>query len=565
MEFIQRKTADRAVNHFLLKAADQEITVAWDRFEGQLPECGFCESGLSCRDCLQGPCISHPFRNQSKLGVCGKDKDILAAQSLLRLVLKGTMSYLDQLNDFADGVQAGSVKPANKKQTEKALNAIAGLMHTGNSEVIDEFPAALVGGWKTAGIAPRGIASDIFKASQRLEGGISDMEETLLWSFKTALLGCMADRLQDRLKAAVFGDTSVSGLEVNLGVLKKDAPTILFYGPVSPLLKQKVAKTAQAKNVSVMGVCTDPLLPPYRFFPVTTYVSQEIPLMTGAVDLIVAGNQFVNPSLAEVARDWKVTVVPADGLTQSSDPDALAQKIVEQAEHAFEMRQSITRDIPLVKESAVMGYSAADVDIKKIVAALDAGKIKGIAILAGSNNVKYTQDEVLVTIAKQLLANDILCISEGEASVSLAKYRLLDPARRDKDCGAGVNELLAALGDNLPSVIDWRLTDFLLALAAAGDKALSDYPMCAYFPEANRSAEVTKAMWTVAMGVSTYFWPCLPVTGSSKTRQALEDFCRDKFGASLHVVTQKIDARTKAGLFLKTIDAPESMSGKSWE
>jgi carbon-monoxide dehydrogenase catalytic subunit len=565
MEFIQRKTADRAVNHFLLKAADQEITVAWDRFEGQLPECGFCESGLSCRDCLQGPCISHPFRDQSKLGVCGKDKDILAAQSLLRLVLKGTMSYLDQLNDFADGVQAGTVKPADKGQAEQVLKAIVDLMHTGNSAVVDEFPAALVEGWKTAGVAPRGIANDVFKASQRLEGGISTMEETLLWSFKTALLGCMADRLQNRLKAAVFGDTAASELEVNLGILKKDVPTILFYGPISPLLKQKVAKAAEEKNVSVMGVCTDPLLPPHRFDPVTTYVSQEIPLMTGAVDLIVAGSQFVNPSLAEVAKDWKVTVVPTDGLKQSPDPDAFAQKIVEQAEHAFEMRQNITRDIPMVKESAVMGYSAADVDIKKIVQALDAGKIKGIAILAGSNNVKYTQDEVLVTIAKQLLANDILCISEGEASASLAKYRLLDPARRDKDCGAGVNELLASLGDNLPSVIDWRLTDFLLALAAAGDKALSDYPICAYFPEANRTAEVSKAMWTVAMGVSTYFWPCLPVTGSAKTQQALEDFCRDKFGAALHVVTQKIDARTKAGLFLKTIDAPESMSGKSWE
>ena len=565
MEFIQRKTADRAVNHFLLKAADQEITVAWDRFEGQLPECGFCESGLSCRDCLQGPCISHPFRDQSKLGVCGKDKDILAAQSLLRLVLKGTMSYLDQLNDFASGVQAGTVEPADKEQAEQALKAIVDLMHTGNSEVVDEFPAALVEGWKTAGIAPRGIANDVFKASQRLEGGISDMEETLLWSFKTALLGCMADKLQNRLKTAVFGPTSASELEVNLGILKKDVPTILFYGPVSPLLKQKVAKTAEEKNVAVMGVCTDPLLPPYRFFPVTTYVSQEIPLMTGAVDLIVAGSQFVNPSLADVARDWKVTVVPTDGLNQNQDPDTFAKKIVEQAVQAFEMRQNITRDIPLVKESAVMGYSAADVDIKKIVKALDTGKIKGVAILAGSNNVKYTQDEVLVTVAKQFLANDILCISEGEASVSLAKYRLLDPARRDKDCGAGVNELLAALGDNLPSVIDWRLTDFLLTLAAAGDKALSDYPICAYFPEANRTAEVTKAMWTVAMGVSTYFWPCLPVTGSAKTQQALEDFCRDKFGASLHVVTQKIDARTKADLFLKTIDAPAAMSGKSWE
>ncbi|MBD3854691.1 MAG: PhnD/SsuA/transferrin family substrate-binding protein, partial [Acidobacteria bacterium] len=120
----------------------------------------------------------------------------------------------------------------------------------------------------------------------------------------------------------------------------------------------RLLEAAEEKNVGVMGVCTDPLLPPYRFFPVTTYVSQEIPLMTGAVDLIVAGSQFVNPSLAEVARDWKVTVVPTDGLTQNADPDAFAQKIVEQAVQAFEMRQNITRDIPMVKESAVMGYSA---------------------------------------------------------------------------------------------------------------------------------------------------------------------------------------------------------------
>ncbi len=565
MEFIQRKTADRAVNHFLLKAADQEITVSWDRFEGQLPECGFCESGLSCRDCLQGPCISHPFRDQSKLGVCGKDKDIQAAQSLLRLVLKGTMSYLDQLNDFVNEVQAGTIEPADKGQAEQTVKAILDLLHTGNSEVVSEFPAALVEVWKTTGILPQGIANDVFKAFQRLEGGFSDMEETLLWSFKTALMGGMAARLQDKLKTAVFGGTTASELEVNLAVLKNDAPTILIYGPVSPVLKQMIAKAAEAKNVSVMGVCTDPLLPPYRFFPVTTYVSQEIPLMTGAVDLIVAGSQYVNPSLADVAKDWKVTVVPTDGLNQNPDPDAFAQKIVEQAAQAFEMRQNIARDIPMVKESAVMGYSAAEVDINKIVQALASGKIKGIAILAGSNNVKFTQDEVLVTIAKQFLANDILCISDGEASVSLAKYRLLDPARRDQDCGEGVKELLAALGDKVPSVIDWCTTDFLLALAAAGSKALADYPICAYFPEANRTAEVTQAMWTVAMGISTYFWPCLPVTGSTKTQQALSEFCQQKFGSKLHVVTQKIDARTKAGLFLKEIEAPAAMSGKSWE
>ena len=565
MEFIQRKTADRAVNHFLLKAADQEITVAWDRFEGQLPECGFCESGLSCRDCLQGPCISHPFRGQSKLGVCGKDKDVLAAQSLLRLVLKGTMSYLDQLNDFVTEIQAGSVESSNKDLTEQTLKAIMDLLHTGDSTVVNEFSAPLVESWKTAGIMPQGIANDVFKASQRLEGGIGGMAETLLWSFKTALLACMADRLQNRLKAAVFGDTTATELEVNLGVLNRDTPIVLLYGPISPVLKHKLAQVAQKKNVSVMGVCTDPLLPPHRFFPVTTSVSQEIPLMTGAVDLIVTGCQFVNPSLANVAKDWKVTVVSLDGLNQSPDPNTLAQNIVDQAAQAYEMRQNISRDIPMVKESAVMGYSTAELDVNTIVNALQSGKIKGVAMLAGSNNVKYTQDETLVTIAKQFLAADILCISDGEASSSLAKYRLLEPARRDKDCGSGLRELLAALGENVPSVIDCRLTDFLLALNTAGGQALSNYPICAYFPEAARTIEVTQAMWTVAMGVSTYFWPCLPVTGSAKTQQALSDFCQQKFGSKLHVVTQKIDARTKAGLFLKEVDAPAQMSGKSWE
>jgi len=39
-----------------------------------------------------------------------------------------------------------------------------------------------------------------------------------------------------------------------------------------------------------------------------------------------------------------------------------------------------------------MGFSAAEIDVKKIAAALAGGKIKGIAILAGTNNVKFTQD-----------------------------------------------------------------------------------------------------------------------------------------------------------------------------
>ena len=287
--------------------------------------------------------------------------------------------------------------------------------------------------------------------------------------------------------------------------------------------------------------------------------------MTGAVDLIVTGHQFVNPSLANVAKDWKVALVPADGLEENGDLDAFARQIAEQAGNTFEIRRNIPKDVPMVKEAAVMGFSSAHVDVKKIAAALESGKIKGIAILAGSNNIKYTQDEILATIAKEFLSNGILCISDGEASASLAKYRLLDPGRQRKDCSEGLTDLLNSLGDKMPAVIDWSMTDFLISLSGATEKSLSDYPICAYFPEASRTVEVAKAMWTVAMGISTYFWPCLPVTGSPKTQEALTKFCEEKFGASLHIITQKIDARTKAGYFLKTIEAPAVLSGKAWE
>jgi carbon-monoxide dehydrogenase catalytic subunit len=487
MEFIQKKTADPAVEHFLLKAMDQEITLVWDRFEGQLPECGFCESGLSCRDCLQGPCISHPFKDQSKLGVCGKDKDLLAVQSLLRLVIKGTMTFLDQLGDFVKGVEADTSIPKEKEPTAQLLRETKDLYVRGDSEVLKEFPAALVDSWNAAGICPEGIAKDLFKASQKLEGGICSMEETLLWTFKSSLLGCMASRLQDKLKTAVFGNVGPTELQLNLGVLQTETPNILVYGHVSPLLKHKIAAIAQKSNVSILGVCTDPLLPPYRFSPVTSYGSQEIPLMTGAVDLIVAGDQFVNPSLVSMAKEYKITLVSANGLQQDKDLDSFARQIVEQAGKAFDNRRDLARDIPDVKETAVLGFSTENLSVERIVQAVEEGEIKGIAILSGSNNVKYTQDKVLATMARQFLAKDIVCISEGEASVCLAKYGFLNPQRLEEHCGKNLTAFLSSLGGNIPPVVDWVSTDFLIAMAGAGQKSFKTYPIVAYFPEANRS------------------------------------------------------------------------------
>jgi carbon-monoxide dehydrogenase catalytic subunit len=571
MEFIQKKTADSAVERFLTKAAESETSLVWDRYEGQLPECGFCETGLSCRDCLQGPCISHPFKDSNKLGVCGKDKDILAIQSLLRLVLKGTMGYLDRASDFTKGVAFGEIKPYNKGRTDRILKEIKNLFENGGIEMQKKLPKPLTRLWGQIGISPEGLARDLFKASQRLEGGVSDVEETLLWAFKSSLLGCMVHWLQGNLKKSVFGDFIPTKVEVNLGVLKKESPNLLLYGYFSPILKYKIAEEAKKKGVHVTGVCNDPLIPPFSFPPVTNYGSQEIPLMTGAVDLIVVGDQFVNPSLSNLSRKWEVPIISAELLKKEKESGNFAREIVERAKKSFDFRRNIPRDIPDVKENAMMGFSCENVDVKKILGALNKGQLKGIAILSGSNNVKYTQDQEILTLAQEFLKNDVLCISEGEASVTLAKYGFLNPVAREKNCSKALSDLLSSLGNEIPSIIDFgdgSMIDFLFNISSAGKKELKDYPVVACFPEANRSSEVVEAMWTVAMGIPAYFWPSLPVTGSVKAMEALTKFCSEKFGSKLNIVTEKkIDARTKANLVLKALRSEEGfgMGGKPWK
>lgn len=558
MEFIQKKTVDSAIEVYLTKAASEEISLTWDRYEGQLPECGFCEAGLSCRDCLQGPCISHPFREASKDGVCGKDKATLAAQSFLRLIIKGAMSIIGDAAELSGEVAAGAVAPLDRGQADFLVNDLASLLAKGEGSVVAELPAALRESWQAISVQPEGTLKDIFKASQKLEGGLAGVEELLHRGVKASLLACLAGKTQGRLKEAVFGGNVPTSVEMCLGVLEKDMANILLVGEFSPVLKHKILQAAQGKKVKVVGVGSEILLGARSILPVANYASQEIPLLTGAVDLVVAGDKFVNPSLVGIAKAYAAPVVYAEALGAGADLDALAARIVDKAEKSFEVRQGLDRVVPQDRDKAVMGFSGKQVPARTVAEALKGGKIKGIAILSGCGNVKYTQDRSLVVMAEELLKRDVLCLSTGEASVTLGKYGLLNPAQGDKYCGSGLAGFLASLGQNVPPVLDFgrgengAVLDLLLALAGLDDKPLASYPLVACFPEANRSSEAVEALWYVAHGITTYFWPALPVTGSPRVMTAMNETFQRCFGAALPVLTdKKLEPADKARMILK--------------
>lgn len=275
-----------------------------------------------------------------------------------------------------------------------------------------------------------------------------------------------------------------------------------------------------------------------------------------------------------IAKEWDIPVVPAGGLKNGTNRNGIAAEIVEKARKSFDIRGQIPRDVPEVRESAVMGFSPETVNTEKILKALNSGAIKGVAILSGSNNVKYSQDREIVGLAMEFLRNDILCVSEGEASVSLAKYGFLNPDKHDHEIGKGLSALLPSLGKEIPSVLDFGssenggVTDFLLSMAHAGKKDLREVPIRACFAEANRSSEAAEALWMVAMGVPTYFWPALPVTGSLKTMASLSRICGEKFGSGLFIPTEKkMEPQAKAKMIINDLEGKEAprLAGYNWK
>ncbi|NMC48455.1 MAG: carbon monoxide dehydrogenase, partial [Desulfovibrio sp.] len=90
----------------IAKAREDGVETVWDRLEEQLPQCGFCELGLSCRNCVMGPCRIDPFGHGPKRGVCGADADVIVARNFGRMVAAGAAAHSDHGRDLLETLHA---------------------------------------------------------------------------------------------------------------------------------------------------------------------------------------------------------------------------------------------------------------------------------------------------------------------------------------------------------------------------------------------------------------------------------------------------------------------------
>jgi len=229
-----------------------------------------------------------------------------------------------------------------------------------------------------------------------------------------------------------------------------------------------------------------------------------------------------------------------------------AQEIVRVAIASYKERDASRVYVPQLKNKVVAGFSLeaiydilatvnADNPVKVLTDAIMAGRVAGVALMAGCNNLKGVQDENHVGIVKELLKNNVFVIATGCAAQSYAKLGLLDPANRDSLCGDGLKAFLARFDgkakENLPAVLhmgscvdNTRCSDLLMDMANELGVDTPKVPWIASAPEAMSGKAVSIGCWCVTLGMPVHVGAFPPLEGSDLFYSITTQIAGDVYG-----------------------------------
>lgn len=405
------KSIDRATLQVVNDAENLGIPLVWDRYEGQLPQCGFGESGLCCRNCLQGPCRIDPFGEGAQVGVCGAGPDTMVARGLARAIAAGTSSHGGHAKHMAHTLlkSAEGKAPDYPIRDEAKLRAVAeriGIASDGRStaevaadvarKALEEFSekeTPLVWAASTVtegrvktflkyGVVPTGIDSVVSEVMHRTTYGVdADPINLLLGSVKCALADYAGCHMATDIADILFGTPQPRQTESNLGVLKKDAVNIAVHGH-NPLLSDMVVQAAEEPDlvdmakeagatdgINIVGVCCtgNEVIMRHGIPLATSSVSQEAAILTGALEAMVVDYQCIMPSLSSVAEcshTKLITTMPIARIPKATHVEFAeesarqsARRIVGEAVKAFRRRDPQKVNIPDVSNTAFAGFS----------------------------------------------------------------------------------------------------------------------------------------------------------------------------------------------------------------
>ena len=622
-----KKSTDPAVQEMISKAKNMDITTVWDRYDAMTPQCGFGETGLCCRHCLQGPCRINPFGDEPKAGICGASADVMVARGIDRAIAAGTAAHSGHARHLAHAMlkmAEGKTRDYMVKDVEKlkAVAARLGIPIEGRKEndiALDVAKAALADFhekdtpvlWAATvvtpgrvkvltdlGLVPKGIDHEVSEIMHRTLYGVdADAVNLLLGGLRCGVADLAGCYMGTDLADILFGTPKPVVTEANMGVIKADAVNIAVHGH-NPVLSdlmvsvakemEKEAKAAGASGINLVGICcTGNEVMMRHGIPACTHsVSQEMAIMTGALDAMVVDYQCIMPSLVNVAECMGATIVTTMDICKISGATHVdfseeaasekAREVIGIAIKNFSKRGKRPVDIPNIKTPVVSGFSVEAIvaalsrldakdPLKPLIDNIKAGNIRGVCLFAGCNNVKVPQDRNFTVIARKLLKKNVLVVATGCGAGALMRHGFMNPANVDELCGDGLKAVLTAIGEAnnlggpLPPVLHMgscvdnsRAVALCVAVANYLGVDTDKLPVVASAAEAVSEKAVSIGAYAVAAGLPTHVGVMLPVLGSPLVTQVLTDKVKDLTGGYFIV---DLDPDSSADKLLDAIDA----------
>ncbi|MFZ3132104.1 MAG: carbon monoxide dehydrogenase, partial [Desulfosporosinus sp.] len=342
----------------------------------------------------------------------------------------------------------------------------------------------------------------------------------------------------------------------------------------------------------------------------TSSASQEMAILTGALDAMVVDIQCIYPSVQTVAECYHTKVVTTEFMMKIPGAQHIAfntatalndaKKLISIALEAYRQRDPRKISIPLERHKLVAGFSiealvaifaniCPERPISVLTEAILSGQLKGVALMAGCNNLKRLQDESHVTVLKELVRNDVFVIATGCSAGAYAKFGLMSPLAVDAYAGAGLKSFLNTLeGANpqlttgLPLVFhvgacvdNSRGMDLAIAMANELGVDIPKVPFVVSAPEAMHEKAISIGSWAVTMGLPVHVGSLPPVEGSDLVYGLTTQIAYDVFGGNfifevdpLLGATKLLDAleyRTwKLNIHKKTAEKNSTAIAQGW-
>jgi len=623
----EKLSCDPAAQRMLACMAEAGRETAWDRLETQQPQCGFGQLGLCCRICNMGPCRIDPFGDGPQRGVCGADADTIIARNFARMVAGGAAAHSDHGRGVAHTLLAmargeapdytvkdrakllalakemeiktdGRDEVAIAQELGELLLAEFGKPH-GTQRMAQRAPEATRKAWEAAGVTPRAIDREIVETLHRTHLGVDqDYKSILRQASRCALSdGWGGSMIATELQDVLFGTPRPTRGKVNLGVLKADHVNLVVHGH-EPLLSEMVAaaaaepdlveeaKKAGAAGINVVGICctANELLMRHGIPVAGNFLSQELAVATGAVDLMCVDIQCIMQGLSELVPHYHTKLIttsekarmPGVEHVPMDETRALevGRLIVRKAIEAYTNRSGEIY-IPDETTDAVVGFSHETINYmlggrfrasyRPLNDNIINGRIRGVAGVVGCTNPKVRHDWGHTGLIRELIKRDILVVTTGCAQIACGKQGLMRPEAIEL-AGPGLREVCETVG--MPPVLAvGSCVDNSRILVACAEmvregglgESIADLPVAGACLEHITEKAISIGHYFVASGLLVVFAERLfPVWSESKVAKYLFEEIEEELGGKWAVEDDPVKA---ADLMAAHIEAKRDALG----